>query len=268
MSQKIKDVLGIALIAALFGFTGVAYRYVGAYANSIEPSSYRSFSVSGEGRVVVVPDIAAIQFTVVTEGGKDIAALQAENTEKVNGAIAFVKGEGIADKDVKTESYQVNPRYQTFNCNARPYPVGVDYAVEPCPPSEIVGYSIMQTVSVKVRDFAKIGEILSGVVSAGANQVYGPNFTVDDPSALQNDAKIKAIENARAKAETIARASGFRIGRLLNIDEGVYGGPYYDKAVMGRGGAMEASAVAMPAPSIEPGSQDIYSYVNLRYEIQ
>ena len=275
MNTRIKDVLGVAVAVAVLALGWAATRYVDVFSSSIEPGTFRSFSVSGEGKVVIVPDVAQVWFSVVTEGGKDLAALQTKNTEKVNKAIEFVKAQGVKAEDIKTESYSISPRYQSYNCDVRPLPLmypadGSETSIAypeptPCPPAEIVGYTINQSVSVKVRDFTKIGDILSGVVSAGANNVNGPSFVVDDPTKARNDAREEAIKKAQQIAREISSAAGFGLGRLLGIDEGGY--PiYYDKA-FGRGGAVMETAAA-PAPTIEPGSQDVTVTVNLRYEIR
>ncbi|MEK7629892.1 MAG: SIMPL domain-containing protein [Patescibacteria group bacterium] len=257
MNDKIKNYLGGALIVVSLVSAFAAWSFADTYSKSIEPSSFRSFSVSGEGKVTAVPDVAEFSFGVLTEGGKDIAALTNENTTKVNKAIAFVKSEGVADKDIKTENYSLTPRYLTYSCNHPETSGSVS-----CPPAEIVGYSINQTVSVKVRDFSKIGEALSGVVLNGANTVSSLNFTIDDSNALQNQARAEAISKAKEKAEVIATSGGFSIGRLLSIDEGYSPVPYYSaKETFGLGGAA-------PAPVIQPGSQEIQVTVNLRYEIK
>lgn len=248
---------GVALMAAL---ALSSLWYVRTYSRSAEPSSFRSFSVSGDGKVVAIPDVAEFTFSVLTQGGKDLGALQTENTTKVNRAIGVVKGAGVADEDVKTEQYSVEPRYKYFDC--RP-----DYSSSGgnvCPPPEIVGYTVQQTVSVKVRDFSKVGDLLTQVVVSGANSVSQLNFTMDDPTALQNQARAEAIAKAKDKAKSIARAGGFGIGRLLSIDEGVPTPVFYSK--FGMGGVAE-SAMA-PSPSIEPGSQEIRVNVTLRYEIE
>jgi hypothetical protein len=262
MNQKIKDALGVAGVVALLGAGYAAVGYVGVYERSTEAGS-RSFSVSGEGKVVTVPDVAQFSFTVLTEGGKDIGKIQKENTEKSSKAIAFLKEQGVDAKDIRTMSYNLEPRYQYYNCGGVT-PMG---AIEPCPPSSIVGYTIRQSAQVKVRDFTKIGSIMSGVVENGANEVGSLNFTIDDPSKPRNEARAEAIAKARASAEATAKASGFRLGRLLFIDEGgSY--PYYD--AYGKGGMeMGISAVAPRAAlPIEPGSSDVTVNVTLRYEIR
>ncbi|MDO8469673.1 MAG: SIMPL domain-containing protein [bacterium] len=258
---------GYQKVAGTVALLAVAYAvvvYAGAYSRSAEPTNFRSFSVSAEGRAIGVPDVAQFSFSVVTQGGKDLAALQTENTKKVNAAIAYVKGEGVAAKDVKTSQYSVEPRYQYFDCSRV---VGNREAV-PCPPPEIVGYTVTQSVEVKARDFEKVGGMLSGVVTSGANTVSQLNFTVDDPTKLEDEARAEAIKKAQAKAKQVADAGRFSIGRLLGIDEGGGAVPYYrmeSAKVMGMGGADNAPT---PAPAVEPGSQDIRVSVTLRYEIR
>jgi uncharacterized protein YggE len=141
--------------------------------------------------------------------------------------------------------------------------------VSPCPPSEIVGYTVTQTVKVKVRDFAKIGDIMSGVVKNGANNVSSLSFTIDDPAKLQDEARAKAIAEAKSRAEEIAKAGGFKLGKLVAIDDmnGIYGYKMYDSAV-GRGGLEMSANASAPVPAIEPGSEEVTINVVLRYQIR
>jgi len=271
MDKLIKNALGISAVLSILLVGAAAKEYSNAFSRSIEPSSFRSFAVTGDGKAVGIPDVAAFTFSIVTEGGKDIAALQSDNSKKVNAAIAFLKSSGIEAKDIKTEYYNLEPRYQYFNCGPIVYPSGGGVSgapsaptSRPCPPAEIVGYTINNTVSVKVRNFEKIGEIIAGVTGAGANSVSSLNFTVDDPTALQNEARAEAIAKAKSKAESIARAGGFRLGRLLSIEEN--SNYYYPIAYDSLG---KSNAVSAPAaPTIEPGSKDITVTVTLRYEIE
>lgn len=262
MNNKLKNILGIALVAAVFVFAFGYLDYVASYSRSTQPSSYRSFSVSGEGKVTAIPDIAQFTFSVVTQGGKDIAALQKENTDKTNSAIDFLKAQGIEAKDIKTTKYNMEPRYQYYSCK------NPESSVAPCPPAEIVGYTITQTVLVKIRDFTKIGTIISGVVENGANSVSSLSFTIDDRTALENQAKEKAITQAREKAQLVAKAGGFIVGRLLSVDEGYT--PYYAYG-LGSEETKKMSAldsVEAAPPTIEAGSQEITVDVTLRYEIK
>src|SRR3989344_4004979 len=162
MDKKIKNYFGMGALVSMVILAISSLIFANIYSKSIEPSSYRSFSVSGEGKVVAVPDVAQFSFSVITEGGKNIGDLQQENARNTNNAIALLKDSGVEDRDIKTTSYSLQPMYQYFSC-----PVGKNSSAKPCPPPEIVGYSINQTVSVKIRDFEKAGEILAGVVQSG-----------------------------------------------------------------------------------------------------
>jgi len=210
----------------------------------------------------------------------DITSLQSQNTIAINKAMAFVKSEGIANKDIQTQYYDVSPRYQTDNCNNITVPqannesssgsIGTAIsmpAIQSCPPASIVGYTITQTIDVKIRDFTKIGSIMSGVVANGANQVGQLSFTLDDPSTTQNQAEADAITKDKAEAQIIATAGDFKIGKLLNIEIG--GTPYPVYSQNAEIGAMAAPSTATsPAPTIQPGSEEVDTSVTLQYEIR
>ena len=255
--ERTKLFLNWAIIVAVLLVGGSVWSYARTYLRSIQPSAFRSFSVLGEGKVVARPDVAMFTFNIINEGGTDIAVLERDNAERGNKINSWLKEQGVADKDIKTEQYNLSPRYQnSYGCR------GI------CPPPSIVGYTVTQGVTVKVRDFAKIGTILSGVVERGANKVSQLNFTIDDPAAAENEARAKAIAEARAKAKLVARAGGFRVGRLLGIEEGFNGPiPYYKTFAESRDVMALGSPASLPAPAIEPGSQDVIVNVTLRYEI-
>lgn len=260
MDTKIKNHLGIGALISMIILATSSLLFANIYSKSIEPSSYRSFSASGEGKIVAIPDVAQFSFSVLTEGGKNIGALQQENTQKINRAIALLKNVGVDDKDIKTASYNLQPRYQYFSC-----PISKNSTAKPCPPPEIVGYAISQTVSVKIRDFEKIGEILSGIVQSGVNSVSQLSFTIDDPDSLENEARNEAIIKAIAKAESMAEAGGFKLGRLLSISEGGFYPRYAFEKVSSLGLSMDDGA---EQPQIEPGSQEVSVNVTLTYEIK
>ncbi|MEK7134278.1 MAG: SIMPL domain-containing protein [Patescibacteria group bacterium] len=257
MNETIKNRIGNVGMVGILAVAIAALMYSFAYQDSVDP--YTSFSVSGEGRVTAIPDIAEVSATVLTEGGTDLAALQKKNSDKGNAVVAFVKEKGVEDKDVKTQNYTIEPRYQYTPCS---YEYG-----KVCPPAEIVGYSIRQTISVKVRNFDAIGDILKGVVDRGANTVSGPSFTIDDPKETQAEARIEAMTDARTKAEAIAKAAGFKLGKIQYISEGGGPTPYGYESAMGMGGDMVKTFEAAP-PTVEPGSQEVVVQVNIQYEIK
>lgn len=253
MNQRIKDVLGVMGVVALIALTFGLFVFADAYPNTAV--MVPAFSVSGEGEIEVVPDVATFNFSVISQGDDNLAELQSENIEKTNSAIEFVKSLGIEDEDIKTSRLDISPRYTRSIC--RPNSV--------CPPQEITGYTVTQTVTVKVRDFEDLQSAFGGVVENGANAVSSLQFTIDDPSDLENQARAMAIKEAQEKAEAVAEAGGFRLGRLISIDENqVY--PQF----FGRGGDAEMAFEEAGAvrPTIEPGVEEVRVRVNLRYEIK
>ncbi len=246
MNERIKNYTGVSLIILLLVASYGIFQYVASYSNSVVIS--RSFMVSGNGKAMGIPDVAQFSFGVITEGGKDIGSLQAENSKKGNAVIGFVKSKGVESKDIQTQSYNIEPRYQNAYCPR---------ISENCPTPEIIGYAVSQTVSVKIRDFSKIGDILSGVVEKGANSVSQLSFKIDDPASLQNEAREKAIVKAKEDALATAKAGKFRLGRLISISQGnSFPQPLY------------YSAAEKSAAAIEPGSQELNVTVALTYEIQ
>ncbi len=262
LDDRIKKYLKITGIFIMLVLSYTALSFAASYSRSIDPASLRSFSVSGEGKVVSIPNVAQFSFSIVTEGGVNVAELQKENTNKANKVIDFVKSNGVEEKDIKTQNYNIEPRYQYFSCNNRI----LTSEPKPCPPSEIVGYTIRQTLFVKIRDFDKTGDILSGVVISGANNISSLSFTIDDEKAVQKEARNVAIKEARDKAKEIAKAAKFRLGDIISINEG-FSSPIVRYGIGGET-AMSFKDTGALAPSIEPGSQDVVINITIQYEIR
>lgn len=258
MNPTLKNLLGIAIIASLLGLLYVGFSLTKTYDRSSEPTNFRSFTVSGDGKASGTPDVAEFSFQIITEGGVDVAKLQGDNAGKMNKVLEFVKKQGIAAKDIKTEQYSINPRYQTTSCDYNSGKV--------CPPAEIVGYTVQQGANVKIRDFKLISELLKGVVQNGANSVSQISFTIDNPTDVENAARAEAFKKAQDKAKSMAEAGGFSIGRLLDISEGTSYPTYYGRG--GGGVAMDMVKAEAPAPIIEAGSQEVNITVSLKYEIR
>jgi len=232
-----------------------SYKYIGA---GISPTN--TINVSGTADVFAIPDTATFSFTI-DETGKDVATAQKTATKKANDTIDYLKAQGIADVDIKTTDYSVNPQYQWSSqiCTNNGY----------CPPQKqtIIGYEVAQTVSIKIHDTSKAGDLLSGVGSRGVSNVSGLQFTVADEDALKAQARDKAITQAKAKADVLAKSLGVSIVRVVGFNENTNGGPVpmYAKAA---GMTMSADSVAAPAPQIPTGQNKITSDVNVTYEIR
>jgi uncharacterized protein YggE len=230
--------------------------YVYQYGRSIDQTyPNRTFSVDGEAKMETATDIATFTASVVTEGGKNVADIQKQNVEKMNMINAFLQEKGVEKKDLQTSQYSLNPRYTYFPCDGRSV----------CPPSVISGYTLTQTLSVKVRNLETIGDILSGVAEKGANNVSGISFTVDDDTDAKQVARTEAMAKAQKKAMEIAKAGNFRVGKLISLyeDSGIVP---MDAVGYGMGGAVAETKMATP-PVIESGTQSGKLHVSLTYEI-
>lgn len=247
--DNIKQLFWILLNLTLVVVILVGFSLSGVLRNQV--SQARTISVSAEGKVKAVPDIAMVSFSVVSEG-KDPKVLQEENTRKMNAAIAFVKAQGIPEKDIQTQQYSLNPNYRWIpEMNKQQWD----------------GYTLTQSVTVKIRDFAKVSSVLAGLPGLGVNQLSGPNFQVEDPEKYLNDAREEAFMKARAKVDAMARQNGVHIRRVVTFSEG--GGSYpimYDMAMKAEVGGM-GGAPLPPQPTIQPGEQDVTVQVSVTYEI-
>jgi uncharacterized protein YggE len=231
------------------------YHYVGSGVTATN-----TITVSGQGEVFAVPDTGEFSVTV-HEDAETVAEAQETATKKVNDIIAYLKGSGVEEKDIKTTNYNVNPKYeysQTVCTNNF------------CPPStqKLVGFEVYQTLSVKVRDTKKAGELLTGVGSKGASEVSGLSFTTDDDDALKAEARGQAIADAKAKADALAKDLGVNIVRIVGFNEDTSG--YPTPYAYGRGGiAMDAAqSVKAAPPELPVGENKITSNVSVTYEIR
>ena len=205
----------------------------------------RSMNVSGTGRVNVVPDMATINIGVRTEAENVTEALDG-NTAQANAISSVLQDLGVAEEDIQTSNFNVYPseRYDPMTGQSQ----GQYFVVE-------------NTVNVIVRDLSGLGEVLSAVVEAGANNIYGITFDVEDREAAVAEARQLAIEDAKAKAEAIATDADVQLGDLLNISVSSGSAPitYFDA----KGGAYAEAAVPIAA-----GTLSIVIECNLSYEIQ
>lgn len=162
--------------------------------------------VTGEGQATTPPDLALLSLAVMREAKTARAALDANN-DAMAAVIAAMKAAGIKDRDLQTSGIQINPRYNYTN--------KADGSQE----AELVAYQVTNTLSVRVRDLDKTGEIIDKAVSLGVNQGGGITFTNDDPAATVTAARKKAVADAIAKAKTLAEAAGVNLGKVLEISD-------------------------------------------------
>ena len=211
-------------------------------------------TVSGLGEVTAEPDLAVITTGVVTSAPTAREAVTA-NTQAMNGVLGRLKEMGIADRDLQTSDFSITPQYQHFRGQNG----------QPAPPPRIVAYEVRNTLRVRIRELESTGAILDAVVSDGANQVSGIGFSIDDPTALMQKARRRAVSDARDRAEVLADSLGVALGRIVSVSEGQMRPPVPQP----RMARMEMAMAADAGPvSVEAGEQLLTATVTITWEIE
>jgi hypothetical protein len=212
----------------------------------VQTISGTRLDVSVTGEVSRVPDVAIISAGVMTRSASATAAIS-ENAARMERVREALKRAGIADRDIQTSNISLNPEYR-YQENQ---------------PPQLTGYTASNTVNVRFRDIRNTGRILDALVAQGANQINGPNLTIDKPEAALDEARTKAVAAGRARAELYARALGMRVVRLLSVSEGG-GYSVQPPMVMMRA---ERGGVAADT-KIDPGEQQVQVTVDMSFELQ
>jgi uncharacterized protein YggE len=204
-----------------------------------------SVTVTGTGEVSAPPDMANVSAGVVTESPRAADAMKA-NGAAMQKVFVALDAAGIERKHVQTSRFDVSPLYAEGQARVRGMPA-------------IIGYRAANQVQVAVHGVDKVGAVLDALVGAGANEVGGISFGIAEPAPLLDEARRKAIADARRKAELFASAAGVALGRVTRIDEVGGGGP-----VPVAYGRMMAEAAAAP---VAPGQLDLSASVTVRFAI-
>ena len=208
-----------------------------------------TISVSGTGTVTLKPDVADLHLGVLITR-QTVKAAQADAASAMTKVIAALKALGIADKDIQTSNVSLQPAY--------------DYSSNSNPP-RITGFHMSNSVTVTVRDLAKLGDAIDNGLAAGATSLDGVNFRVDDETAAEAQARQAAMAEAKSKAQTLATAAGVSISGVASISETSAPMPY---PIMYSGGApaaaVDGSKVATP---IQAGTTDVTITVAVTYLI-
>jgi len=197
-------------------------------------------TVSGTGSVSAVPDRGDFTFGVETQGTTAVDALTT-NATSMQKVLAALKSAGIADDDLQTQQVFVSARYSSDG-------------------QAIVGYSAVNSVLAKVRDLETAGAVIDAAVGAGANQVYSLALAVSKQDEAYGQALDLALANARAKAETLAKAAGVRLLKVTSVTES--GGATPTPVPF----AVPAAEAAASTP-IVPGTQEIQANVTVTFAI-
>lgn len=210
----------------------------------ISTTKSTEFAVVGEGKVEVTPDTAYVNAGITVDNRTTVAEVQNTINTINNKIVEALRSMGIEKADIKTSNYSVYPNYKYEN-NV----------------NTISGYNGNATVEVKVKDTQMVSNIIETVTNAGANQIQGVSFTIDKPEAYREEARDKAIANAKEQAQNLAKNLSIKLGKIVNIVETSPNQPItlYGKTVaegLGGGGG----------PIIEQGTQTVASVVTLYFE--
>ncbi len=213
----------------------------------------RTITVDAEGEAIATSDIASFSFSV-NESADTSEEAQNKAEEKVSNALDYLSQNGVEDKDIKTEYYNINPKYEysapcyAFDC--------------PAASNKIVGYEVSQGVRVKVRDTDNAGKFLSELTKFEINNVSGLSFTIDDEDALYEIARKDAIEKAEDKAKKLTKELGVKLGNVISFSEEGKNG-YADNYLYGSESAQKTASVSLPE-----GENTYTTRVYITYELE
>ncbi|OGL77292.1 hypothetical protein A3J43_00535 [Candidatus Uhrbacteria bacterium RIFCSPHIGHO2_12_FULL_54_23] len=203
------------------------------------------FNAIGEGKVLVAPDVAMVRVGFATPPKANASEAVKENTFVMNRILTLVAEQGVAQDQIKTVNYTLTPQYE--------YPDGRQ---------RLLGYVASQELQLKIKDLAKVGDVIGAATVGGANQVSDIQFTLENPEAAKAEAREKAIAAAKVKAEASSQAAGLTLKKLINMyDSEPYPTPLYD----GKGGVGGGGAGSVP---VSQGSYEVVVQVTLVYEVK
>ena len=253
----------IALVFAMFALLGLGV-FAFAQSGHNDSSAAGSITVSGTGEVFAAPDVANFSGTISVDA-KTMSDAEKSAATQEQSVISKLSDAGISKDDIKTSSYNAYPKYENrpvatpaiacISGNCPSYPVTN---------SVIVGYTVSETLSIKVRDLDKAGDVAKLLTDANISSVDGPNFAIDNPEAVQNQARDKAIADAKEQAEILAKQLGVHLKQIVDFQVS-NGGAVAPMAYSMKADAAGASA---PAPALPAGQTDVTSNVSITYTIK
>jgi uncharacterized protein YggE len=241
------NILSLFLLVLVIFVLGFVMPAALKWGNSFTPA--RTLTVSAQGMTTATPDMAEISFSVVSQG-KNPSSLSDDNNTKMSAVMQFVSSQGIASSDIATTGYDLEPDYQYNQTNQT---------------NSIDGYTLTQTVQIKIRDLTKVASVLGGLAPLGVNQIGSVDFTFQNPDEFVSIARGDALTKAATEAGEMAAQAGASLGEVITVNESSViptPQPYMSAGI---------SAMAATAPStvsVAPGTQDVTDNVTVTYAIQ
>jgi uncharacterized protein YggE len=240
--------IGLVLVLAIVGLVGCSAGPTTI--GTVDLNSQQSgIWVSGTGKVAVTPDIATLSLGIEAQA-ETVAEAQSQAAEAMAAVMTALDESGVDEKDIQTQYFSIRQvtRWDDFK----------DKEV-------VIGYRVTNMVTAKIREIEQAGPIIDAVAAAGGDltRINNISFSVDDPTPYYEEARQKAVVDARAKAEQLADLAGVKLGKPTYISEGAQV-PIYPREVY-----YEGAAVPVPAPPtpISPGEVELSLTVQVAYAI-
>jgi uncharacterized protein YggE len=276
MKTKLFLAVGVILILGLVGLSGCSATGVAAADTqpiSVNVNGQQGIVVNGEGRVTVAPDIATLSLGITAQAPK-VADAQSKATSAMDKVMAALTAAGIDKKDIQTQFYNITQviNYDRAGSSSSGMAVApglpMPITPPPTPTPTITGYQISNMITVKVRAIDKTGAIIDAVAAAGGdlirvNSVY---FSIDQPDKYYTQARTLAVNDAKAKAQSLASLAGVNLGKATFVSENSYAQPIPYPMAMYKSADMAGGAA--PSTSISPGQTDVVLNVQVNYAIQ
>lgn len=243
MKDKVVAILAFFILLFAFAKWGPSIPF-----SVLSQSKGEPMVVIGEGKSTAVPDIVKVD-AGIQDSGSSLTQVQDSVNKKSQTLVAALKKLGIAEKDIKTTSYNIYPQ-SDFQAN----------------PPVISGYQVSISYEVTVRKIDQINNVLTTVTGAGANLVGGVNFDLSDDARAKamDTARQDAVSQAKQNAESLARSSGITLGKIINVSENQNN--IRPVPLMASGGGAAEKAVTQP--NVQPGTTEIDITVSLSYEVR
>jgi len=265
LRDKVIRSVGV-MLAIFLGLISIS-QAIGIYSKVVSSRTERdTITISAQGKIESKPDLATVDMSVVTTE-KITKDAEAKNTKTANLLIEELKKLEIDAADIKTSNYQIYPNYDYSSVND--VSSGVSGS-ESKPDSggtqpKIVSYTVRNTLTVKIRKIDSVGTVLKTAATLGVSEISSVSFTIDDPDALKQQARVKAFENAKSKAQALADTGGVKLGKIVSFKEEETSLPPW---IYGRSLDVSKSEGGGTSPTIEPGTQDVVITVTVTFEIK
>jgi uncharacterized protein YggE len=244
--NKVLTTYVLMLVATFIFLFFVNYFNISYPLTVTQKTASSELAVTGVGKVDVSPDLATVNLSIVANNAKTVQDAQNEINSVNNKIVESLKSLGVSKKDIKTSDYSITPNYDYSNGK-----------------NTTSGYNASATLTVTTNDTSKLPQIISKGTESGANQVLGTNYSVKSPEDYQEQARQKAIDNAKQQAQKLANELGIKLGKAVNIAESSQ--PQEPSPVMYKEAALSAGSNPV-APDLQPGSQTITSTVTVYFE--